>query len=229
MELLSFCGRLVQKVKISCFSDSFFQRTTQQSDGSCNVTSDSPLLYKTFKKQPLYFCNHIWKKSIVRKEYCSARHDDKMCLLPNCKNHIMFIGNNNELLQKLDAFCFDYQHVDCLSTRFKYCFSGKIVVKSGQLFDSVQRAVHFNHQNIGVDRMSSVAKKRLLRKKYQKHLLSSFQKTKVTQTSGSVFADRNEPVKRTKLELKLIKNVDCFPDGHDNYRSNLVSFKTISL
>ena len=73
-----------------------------------------------------------------------------------------------ELLQKLDAFCFHYQHVDCLKTVLKYRFIGKFVVKSGQVFDNLQRAVHFNQQNRGVDRMPSIAKKRLLRKKAQK-------------------------------------------------------------
>ena len=61
MELFSFFGRFVQKVRITCFSDSFVQQTTHQSDSSCNVTSDSQLLYKLLKKQTLYFCKHIWK------------------------------------------------------------------------------------------------------------------------------------------------------------------------
>ena len=73
--------------------------------------------------------------------------------------------------------------------------------------------------------MPSIAKKRLLRKKYKKDLLSSFQKTKSTQTSGSVFADRIDQAKKTKFELELIKTVDCFLDGHGNYTSKLVSFK----
>ena len=77
--------------------------------------------------------------------------------------------------------------------------------------------------------MPSIAKKRLLRKKYEKHLSSSFQKTKSTQTSGSVFAERIEKVKKTKFELDLIKIVNCFSDGHGNYDSNLVSFKIKSL
>ena len=55
MEPLSFFGRFLQKVKVYCFSDSFVEKTTQQSDGSSNVTSDSQLLYKLFEKQPLYF------------------------------------------------------------------------------------------------------------------------------------------------------------------------------
>ena len=77
--------------------------------------------------------------------------------------------------------------------------------------------------------MPSNAKKRLLRKNYKKHLFSFFQKTKSTQTGGSVFAERIEKVKKTKFELDLIKIVDCFLDGHGNYDSNLVSFKIKSL
>ena len=77
--------------------------------------------------------------------------------------------------------------------------------------------------------MPSIAKKRLLRKKFKKHLLSSFQKTKSTQTCGSVFADRIEQVKKTKFELELIKIVHCFLDGHGNYSINLVSFNLKSL
>ena len=138
---------------------------------------------------------------------------------------MVLLGNVQELLKKLDSFCFTYQHVDCLYTLFKYRFSGKVIAKSGQVFDNVQRAVEFNHRNKGVDRMPSIAKKKLLRKKYIKHLFSSFQKTKVTQTSGSVFAERIEKVIKTKFEFELIKIVDCFPDGHGNFDSILVSFK----
>ena len=77
--------------------------------------------------------------------------------------------------------------------------------------------------------MPSIAKKRLLRKKYKKHLSSSFQKTKTTQSNGSVFAERIEKVKKTKFELELIKIVHCFLDGHGKFDSNLVLFKIKSL
>ena len=125
----------------------------------------------------------------------------------------------------LNTFCFTYQHVDCLYTLFKYRFSGKVVAKRGQVFDNVQRAVNFIHKNKGVDRMPNFAKKRPLRKNYKKHLFSSFQKTKTTQTSGSVFAERIEKVKKTEFEFELVKVVDCFLDDHGNFDSNLISFK----
>ena len=125
----------------------------------------------------------------------------------------------------MDHFCFNCQHADCLYTLFKYRFIVKYIVNSGQLFDNLQWLVHFNQQNRGGDRMPSMANNRLLRKKYKKHFWSSFQKTKSTQTSGSVFADRIEQGKKTKFELELIKFVDCFLDGHGNYTSNLVLSK----
>ena len=150
------------------------------------------------------------KNIYVSEEDTIACHDDKMCFVPNFRYHFFVIGNIKVLLQKLDAFCFNCQHVDSLYTLFKYRFGGKIVVKSGQLFDNLQRAVHFNQQNRGVYRMLSITKKRLLRKKYKKHLLSSFQKPKSTQASRSVFADRTEQVKKTKFVLELIKKYRLF-------------------
>ena len=100
----------------------------------------------------------------MSKQYCIARQDDKMFFLPNCRYHIRIARNMIELLRKLDAFCFNPQQVDCLYTFLKYHFGGKKDVKRGQLFDNLQRAVHFNHQNRGVDRIPSIARKRLLRK-----------------------------------------------------------------
>ena len=157
-----------------------------------------PSFYTNYSKNILFISANTYENYIVSKEYCIARQDDKMCFLPNCRYHIILIGNIK------DSFCFNYQHVDCLYTVFKYRFRGKIVVKCGQIFDNLQRADHFNHQNRGVDRMPSIGKKRLLRKKYKKQLLSSLQRTKSTQTSGSVFADRIERAKKTKIELELI-------------------------
>ena len=77
--------------------------------------------------------------------------------------------------------------------------------------------------------MPSIAKKRLLREKFKKHLFSSFQKTKTTQISGSVFAERIEKVKKTMFEMELIIFVDCFLDGHGNYDSNLVPLRIYFL
>ena len=226
METLSFFGRFVLKVIVFSFSASFDQKSTQQSDGSCNVTIDSHLLYKISEICLLISAN-TYEKHIVIKKNCIALHDDKMCFLPTCRYLIILIGDSKELPQKMDAFRFNYQHVDCLYTVFKCRFSGKTVVKNGQTFDIVERAVDFNHrppkQRSGQN--SQHREKDTLEEKVQKQLLSSFQKTKSSQTSELVFAHRIKQVKKIKLELELIKFLDCFVDGHENYISNWVSFK----
>ena len=72
-------------------------------------------------------------------------------------------------------------------------------------------------------------KKETTEEKVQKHLLSSFQKTKSKQTSGSVFADRIEQNKKTEIELELINFVDYFVDGRIKCTGNLVTFKIEAL
>ena len=188
-----------------------------------------PSFYTKLSEKSLFIFANTYEKYNVCKDCCIAHHDDQRCFSRSCKYHILPLGNDEALLKKLDTFCFTYQHVDCLYTLFKFRFSGKVIAKSGQVFDNVKRAVDFNQRNTGVDRMASIAKNRLLRKKYKKHLFSSSQKTKRTQTSGSVFAERIEKFKKTKFCLDLIKIVDCFLDGHGNYDSNLVSFEIKSL
>ena len=188
-----------------------------------------PSFYSNYSKNSLFISANTYEKFIESKEYCIARQEDKMCFLPNCRYHIILLGNIKELQQKLDAFCFNYQHMDCLYTIFKYRFHGKTVVKSGQLSDNLQRAIHSNQQNSGVNRMPSITKNTPLRKKYKKQFLNSSQTTKSTQTSGSVFGNRVQQVKKTKFEKEIIKFVDCFLDGHGNYTSNLVSFEKFSL
>ena len=186
----------------------------------------NPCFYAKISEKNLFISATTFEKHIVCKDYYFAHHNDKTYFILACKYHIILLGNVQELLKKLDTFCCTYQHVDCLYTLFKFRFSGKVIAKSGQVFDNVQRAVGFNHRNKGVDRMPSLAKKKLPGKKYKKHLFSSFQKTKTTQTSGSVFAERNVKVKETKFELELMKIFNCFLDDHGIYDSNLVYFKT---
>ena len=78
-----------------------------------------PSFYSSNIKNSLFISANTYAKYIVSKEYCIAGHNDKMCFLPNCRYHIILIGNVKELPQKLDAFCFNYQHVDCLYTLSK--------------------------------------------------------------------------------------------------------------
>ena len=118
-----------------------------------------PSFYAKISENSLFISATTYEKYIVCKDYGIAHHNGKTCILPVSEYHIVLLGNFQELLKKLDTFCFTYQHVDCLYTLFKYRFSGKVIAKSGKVFDNVQRAVDFNHRNKGVDRMPSIAKK----------------------------------------------------------------------
>ena len=132
-----------------------------------------PSFYAKISENSFFISASTYEKYIVCKEFCIAHQNERTCFLPACKYHFVLLGNIQELLKKLDSFCFTYQHVDCLDTLFKYRFSGKVFAKSGQVFDNLQRAVDFNHRNKGVDRMPSIAKKRLLRKKKTKNICSA--------------------------------------------------------
>ena len=137
-----------------------------------------PSFYPKISEESLFSSATTYEKYIVCKDYCIAHHNEKTCFLAACKYHIVLLANAQELLKKMDTFCFTDQHVDCLHTLFKYRFSGKVIAKCGQVFDNVQRAVDFNHRSKLVDRMPSIAEKRLLRKKYQKIFVQLLSKDK---------------------------------------------------
>ena len=118
-----------------------------------------PSFHANFPKNSLFISGNTSEENIVCKDYCIAHHVDKLCFLPNCPYHIILRGEIDESKQQMNAFCSTYQHVDCLYTLFRYRFSGRIVAKTGQVFDNVQRAVYFNQRNKGADKMLSIAKK----------------------------------------------------------------------
>ena len=122
------------------------------------------LFTKLWRNSPFFSPVNTYEKNFESEEYYIAHQDYKICLLLNYRYHVILSGDYEELLQKLDAFCFNYQPVDCLYTLFKYPFCGKNDVQSGQLFDNLQRAIHFNQQIIRVDRLPSIPKKILLRR-----------------------------------------------------------------
>ena len=173
--IIIFC-RSVRKNKTLCFPVSFVQKKIQPPDGCCSYKW-KPVFTQFFFKKQFFFFLKTHKKKIVRKKYCIAHHDEKICFLPNCRFHIVLKGDIKVCYKNwADAFCFNCQHVDCLHTLFEYHFSGKTVIRRGQLFHNVHRAVDFNYQNRRVDRKPSMAEKILLLKKYKIQLLTSFQK-----------------------------------------------------
>ena len=224
MEPLSFFGRLIQKVKYFLLQVYSFGKRLNDQMAALRLQV-IPSFHSKFPKISIFFSTNTYEKIIASKEYCFARHDDKMCVLPNCRFQILLLGNAEHFLQRLDSLCFIYQHVDCLYTVFKNRFSGNVVFKSGLVFDNVRETVWFNQGNKGLDRLPSVAEKRLLRKKYRKLLMSSFGKTKSMETSRSIFAEKNEQVKKIKYELEFVKIVD----GYAIYSINSTTFEIKTL
>ena len=128
----------------------------------------SQLLPENFRS--FFISSKLYEKYIVCKDYCIVHHDDKTSSLPLCKCHITLLGEVEELLHKLDTFCFSYQQVDCLYTLLRNRFNGKINASCGNVFDNVQRAISFNQRNRGMDKKSSIAKKRLLKRSLNNNL-----------------------------------------------------------
>ena len=116
-----------------------------------------------------------------------------------------------------------------LCTLFKYRLSDKVVARSGQAFDDVQKPVYYIERTNEVDRKLSTSMMRLLEKKYKKQLLSSFQNSNLTKTGGSKFDESLQQLEKTKNEQELRKIVDCFLDGNGEYSGNLVTFEIRSI
>ena len=91
----------------------FVRNDSQQPDGSCNFTIQTQFLCEMFKIG-LLICANTYEKYIVSKDYCNANHDDKMCFLLSCCYQMLLLVDIEGLLQKLEAFCSSYQHVECL-------------------------------------------------------------------------------------------------------------------
>ena len=158
-----------------------------------------PSFYPTISERSLFISAYTYVKHIVCTVYCIAHHDDKTCFLPACKYHFILLGNVEELLKKLDTFCFTYQHVDCLYTLLKCWFSGKVIAKSGQVFDNVQRPVDFNHRNKGEDRMPSIAKKVSWGKSSKSIFSAPFERQKQSQPVAQCLQKEPKRLKRLNL------------------------------
>ena len=88
----------------------------------------------------------------------------------------------------------------------------------------MNRAVEHNLKCRIPEKLPSVAKKQLLRKKFKRHYLSSAQKLASTQTHGSAFLERIQKVQNSKYETDLLKIVDCFIDGFGTENSERIIF-----
>ena len=204
-----------------------FRSTIQQSDGSGNLTSDTQLLCKLFKNQSFDFANTIEKTLHAETELPSTK---KNCAFYQLQLSCLTNRRPWRNATNVGRIWFQLPTHGIPVYNFQVSIQSRnSCLKSGLFSDTEQKVVRFDHQNRGGDRVTSFAKNKLLRKKYKKHSLSSFHKFKLTQTSGSVYAERIVQIKKTNFAAELIKTVDCLINGLGNYTSIFVLFKMKSL
>ena len=146
-----------------------------------------PSFYSDYNSKSLFtsVSNEFYEKNIVTQDYCVSTHDS-FCSLGNCKFHIILIGTSlSQILQRLDKYQYIYQEIDCLYTLYKHRFFSSMSHQVGKssLSCEVQHSLRWK----GAEKTPSVSRKRLVRKKFKKHYLSSNQKLASTQTLGSAF------------------------------------------
>ena len=121
------------------------------------------------------------------------------CSLENCKFHIFSIGSSfDEDLLQLSSFHFTYQTIDCLYNLYKYRFYSKVISSTGEVVYQFDRDILHNLKLKRAEKMPSVAKKRLLRKKFKYHYLYSNQKLAFKQTIDLAFLERVREVQNSK-------------------------------
>ena len=181
-----------------------------------------PTFYSDYNAKSLFISvsENFYEKFIVTQDYCVSNHSS-LCPVENYKFHLVLIGSwLDQILQRLDKYHFTYQIVDCIYTLYKYRFYFNIISSRGDVFNQLNRAVEIRIP----EKLPSVAKKRLLQKKFKRHYLSSAQKLASTQTLGSAFLKRIRKVQNSKYETDLLKIVDCFIDGFGTVNIERINF-----
>ena len=181
--------------------------------------------YSDYNSKSLFISvSFFYEKNIVTQDYCVSTHDS-FCSLGNYKFHIILIGTSHgQILQRLDKYQYIYQEIDCVYTLYQHRFFSSIVTSNGEVFNQLSCAVQHNLRWKGAEKTPSVSRKRLVRKKFKKHYLSSNQKLASTQTLDSAFLDRIRKVQNSKYESDLFKKIDCFNDGYGSVNSERVYF-----
>ena len=206
LELCHFSNEIFVAFELNCVTSLYgsLKKSLQNHFGYrmaaviCQVLPD---FYKKFCEKALFVCVSVkdYKPYLLTNEYSVASHNYTFCPLKNCSYHIILISSSiNELLQKMDDLSFQYQRVDCLYNLYKHQFFGYTIDEGGLVFTQLKRAVQHNLENKFVEKLPSVSKKRLSRKKFRRHLLRAEQRNASTQTLRSSFFDRNQSLKNSK-------------------------------
>ena len=162
-----------------------------------------PSFYSDYNSKSWFISvsNNFYEKYIVTQDYCVSTHDS-FCSLGNCKIHIILIGTSlSQIPQRLDKYRYIYQEIDCFYTLYKHRFVSSIVTSSGEVFNQLSCGVQHKLRWKGAEKTPSVSRKRLVRKKFKKHYLSSNKKLASTQTLGSAFLEEFVKYKTQNMNM----------------------------
>ena len=183
-------GWFVQMVEVFCFPDSFVQKIAQQSDGSKKVTADSQVVCKVVNKLFFLILQISSKKTLWAKSTALSTTIPRYALFP-LADIKFYCWVTSKSCNRYWTQCVPFMNTQTASIHSSSTDSVDILlsklIKCLKMWKEQSASIK---RNSGVERMFSIAKKKLSRKKYRKHLLSSFQKTKSTQTNGSVVAEK---------------------------------------
>ena len=138
------------------------------------MRQENSFFYSDYNAKSLFISvsENFYEKFIVTQDYCVYNHSS-FCPVENFKFILVLIGSSpDQILQKLDKYRFTYQIVDCIYTLYKYRFYSETISSRGEVFNQMNRAVEHNLKCRIPEKLPSVAKKRLLRKKNSKDLIS---------------------------------------------------------
>ena len=138
---------------------------------------------RMFDFQPDFFtkydegCLFIFAESenyseyLVTEQFAIARHCGVQCKYERCKYHVMLYSNSLEDTWKiLKEKTFKYHIVDATYAYYKfYILNGSMIESTGDIMDSLYKAVMYNRTHPSLDTRPSVLRKRLHRKKRKVH------------------------------------------------------------
>ena len=163
----NFFGILVLKKLFS-----LFEHTKQNYRMAAVMCPVLPHFYKNFCEKALFVSVSVkdYRPHILTSQYVVASHNS-FCPLKTGRYHIILISSSTEdLLRKLEDLSYLCQTVDYLYTLYKHQFFGNILEDSGLVFTQLDRAVQHTYESKFVEKLPSVSKERLTRKKFKRNL-----------------------------------------------------------
>ena len=147
-------------------------KKTERSIYCCKVACDSQLPGKTFKKESRLLHTSFFERLLRVRKHCIGYHDGRTCYLPDWGCHSLLIGDIEELLQKMNAFGFRFQHEGCLHKNSKYRFEGNILPGAKNCSFCTGNSLFFKQRNSVLEKMPGFAKKESLGRRTKRFSLA---------------------------------------------------------